>query len=207
MPNYCDCELDVRGNPKDLKRFMKFAKNDEQVFDFNRFIPYPEKFEKLDRLANLWYQLRRGKINVDDLTEEEMAFLLKHNGEIKDGYNSGGYEWCINNWGTKWNACNPTVVSSLKGDVLFYRFDTAWSPPIPVIIKASKMFPELIFELRYWEIGAGYKGRLVAKAGKVLVNEFDNHYVGECENPKCPKFKNFPTEKCMECEYRFTRGG
>lgn len=38
------------------------------------------------------------------------------------------YEWSIENWGTKWNACN-TEVSDLGGAWRAVTFDTAWCPP------------------------------------------------------------------------------
>ena len=47
------------------------------------------------------------------------------------------YEWCVQNWGTKWNAydCSP-------GDGSI-EFHTAWSAPHPVIQKLSELYPEL----------------------------------------------------------------
>ena len=43
------------------------------------------------------------------------------------------YEWCIENWGTKWNACE----SDLQGNVMY--FDTAWSCPIPVLTRLGHL--------------------------------------------------------------------
>jgi hypothetical protein len=62
------------------------------------------------------------------------------------------YSWGIKNWGTKWNATDSYVSDS--GDVCF---NTAWSPPIPVIRKLAELFPDLIFELE-WTI-EGNEGR------------------------------------------------
>ena len=36
------------------------------------------------------------------------------------------YNWCIDNWGTKWDACEPYV------DDDFISFQTAWSVPDPI---------------------------------------------------------------------------
>jgi hypothetical protein len=51
------------------------------------------------------------------------------------------YEWCCRNWGTKWNAAEPT--SELNGNTLKIVFDTAWSHPRPVIKKLASLFPDL----------------------------------------------------------------
>lgn len=145
-PNWCENELTIKGKKKDLDKFKSKLKD---KLDFNDFIPYPENFRMLDEKAR---------------KHEE-----KTGNWIKDGYNSGGYQWCCENWGTKWNASNCEVTKDEK-KVLF-RFDTAWSPPIPVIIAMSKKFPKLRFNLRYWEGGMGVKGSLTLKNGKCINNQ------------------------------------
>ena len=47
----------------------------------------------------------------------------------KNPYN--WYDWNINNWGTKWDACDVTWEQG--SDHFHIRFDTAWSPPDPII--------------------------------------------------------------------------
>ena len=43
------------------------------------------------------------------------------------------YNWRINNWGTKWNACDEYV----DDDVL--EFNTAWSCPLPILDKLAEL--------------------------------------------------------------------
>ena len=40
----------------------------------------------------------------------------------------------------------------------FLEFDTAWSPPVPVIEKLATMFPDHEFDLKYYECGIGFCG-------------------------------------------------
>ena len=40
------------------------------------------------------------------------------------------YNWNINNWGTKWDACHG--YDEWATDYLALAFDTAWSPPEPI---------------------------------------------------------------------------
>jgi hypothetical protein len=62
------------------------------------------------------------------------------------------YEWNITNWGTKWNACEAQDVHfSEDGCKAYYNFDTAWSPPIPAILKLSEKFPTSKITLDYQE--------------------------------------------------------
>lgn len=45
------------------------------------------------------------------------------------------YNWRVNNWGTKWNACYSKWVNDYT-----LIFDTAWAPPIPIIKEIKKKF-------------------------------------------------------------------
>lgn len=67
----------------------------------------------------------------------------------RDGFNSGGYTWCLDNWGTEWWASE--VEYCRYKSALSYSFDTAWSPPIPVIKKLIKDFPKLKISIEFEE--------------------------------------------------------
>ena len=70
---------------------------------------------------------------------------------LEDGSTSQPwYDWNISNWGTKWNAINSHL-ERMGEDVAIYNFDTAWSPPMPVIDKLRKLFPTMGFFYRYEE--------------------------------------------------------
>ncbi len=167
MPNYCENTLKVVGTKKDITRFANrvYGKSEESAsLDFNRIIPYPKKFERLDKAWQEEY-------------EKTGEFPL-----WKNGFNSGGYEWCIENWGTKWNAMYVTRTANTLADGLqeiIYTFDTAWSPPIPVVAKMAEMFPTLEFELFYQEGGEGFEGSNSFADGKQIAA--DVHYF-ESEN-------------------------
>ena len=94
---------------------------------------------------------------------------------IKQG---GGHEWRIANWGTKWGFCHtnpPQIVSNKK---IIYTFDTAWSPPAPLIAHMSGLYPEFIFTLKYWEAGCAFKGIFKVKNRSVLIDKSSNYYGG-----------------------------
>lgn len=97
------------------------------------------------------------------------------------GYNAGGYEWCIKNWGTKWGIYNckcrlPKKYGKSKSTV-FYTFNSAWSPAIKIIDAMSKQYPELTFKLKFYEHGMQFKGVYIVQNNVVLKNE-ESKYKG-----------------------------
>jgi hypothetical protein len=40
------------------------------------------------------------------------------------------YDWCVNNWGTKWDVGGNTDPSIESATAVSFYFDSAWSPPI-----------------------------------------------------------------------------
>lgn len=174
MPNYCDCTLCVYspedGEDNNLAEISSFLSTEETKLSFDKVIPYPEKFRLLDDAARNW--------------ENEQKFL-KDSGAIdhinwgdfpKDGYNQGGYEWCIENWGTKWNALRTTIEYNNDYQII-YHFQTAWNPPTPVVLKLSKLYPENEITLEYYEMGMQFCGSMRVKNGAIL-DEAESKYYG-----------------------------
>ncbi len=158
MPNWCECDLYVEG--EGVADFLSHVDSGEELFDFNTLIPYPEEFRKQDEIAR--------------------AHREKHGWTAdgpRDGFNSGGYEWCCSNWGTKWNACDAYREHDSLHNTAFFGFQTAWAPPLPVIQKASELFPGLKFTLKYYEAGMCFQGEIVAQDGKI-VKHLEGEYIG-----------------------------
>src|SRR5262249_44014298 len=98
----------------------------------------------------------------------------------RDGYNHGGSEWCIEHWGTKRNARHVRIGAPeywWDGTVLEINFETAGSPPKPVIRRAAELFHDCLFDLRYFAAGSGFdeanafNGRFCCEGTKVLIDE------------------------------------
>jgi hypothetical protein len=150
MPNWCFCKLSVYGLNEERYDFMEFVKG-ESNFDYNTFIPYPEKYA-----------------NADKIRQEEISKGIPSRLLSEDGYNHGGYEWCLKTWGTKWNASMLRIIEREKS--ILYEFDSPWAPPIPVIIEMAKIYPKLRFILKYNEPGVGMRGTLYCKEN--IVKEY-----------------------------------
>jgi hypothetical protein len=90
-------------------------------------------------------------------TKEDCKKFLAHMGEEMD-FNKvipmpeevDTREWSIENWGTKWNACDSEPVETHiyangKSVTLTYKFNTAWDTPREVITALWEKWPDLEF--------------------------------------------------------------
>lgn len=142
MPNYCHNDLWIYGATEDVDALLTLMGADlpEPKFDFNAVLPYPKAYkDRDDEFAALGHK---------GATE-------KYGPRAQDGYNSGGYEWCAKNWGTKWNAYH-VIRRDYMGVCI--TFQTAWCSPLPVIAALHKKFPQLELSLEWFERGAAIYG-------------------------------------------------
>ena len=181
MPNHVENELYIHGPREDRDNFVNQAegytidyneyRNEETksviVLDFSNFIPYPEEFKKQDQVAQDWAR------QYYSLPEDQRDNLYQT--RPTDGYNSGGYEWCRDNWDTKWNAYH-TKRSETKTSVR-YDFQTAWSPPTKVIIAMAFQYPTLTFLLKSFECGGQFECRYKIK-GNNIIEDITKPYYG-----------------------------
>jgi len=167
MPNWCYNFVEIEGNNKDIKKLKKFVCGNNP-FDFNKIIPYPKKFKEIDESHNRYYYLKQKKNLTTEEKKELIVMELEDIGNQNDGYNSGGYNWCVKSWGTKWNSCETKIEEEDDG-YLSYRFDTAWNPPFPVIKKLSKLFKNLTITIGSdYEDDDGYIHYIKYKDGKII---------------------------------------
>ena len=73
------------------------------------------------------------------------------------------YTWCVENWGTKWNAYNCFITEQ------YISFDTAWSTPEPIIVQLSKDLPEVEMFILYADedIGFNYGAYIIKNGNKI----------------------------------------
>ena len=81
------------------------------------------------------------------------------------------YEWCIANWGTKWSAGDGLDVH-VAGTSIGLVFDTAWSPPVPVIVALCKRFPKIKVAMHYVDEGGCFEGELIGSNGAVSTDDY-----------------------------------
>lgn len=141
---------DWKAEEKAFETLVSLMKTEDSPFDFNVLIPYPETYRLLDEKRH----------------EAEKQPDAKWSDLPKDGFNQGGYEWCIEHWGTKWNAYD------IGFDYEEVLFCTAWSTPNPIWAELSKRFPEMRLEIEYADEDRGSNcGKLAYLNGKLVLQE------------------------------------
>lgn len=176
MPNYVINHISINGDKDQVEKMLEAIKDDEfgiGSIDFNKIIPMPESLniESFSSRELKAYKefveayTSEGAADLDLLNipvEKEEAFLRTRTDLSEDEWNLARqvfrnevqygaptwYEWCIKNWGTKWNAdglsafengeipdSNPTI-----------SFQTAWSAPHPILAKLAETYPDVSFE-------------------------------------------------------------
>ena len=180
MPNWCENTVNVFGKSDELKKMIELMETENSRFDFGAVLPMPESLnviisggKKIDgEYITLWRKLEDGTEVA--ITEEEQSKLLDEYGA------TNWYDWNIQNWGTKWNSGDVSVDEEYEH--INYVFDTAWSPPIPVMDELSRRFPSLTFVLRYEEPGMAFWGELEWHEGEmVAVKEGEMDFDEEAE--------------------------
>ena len=194
MSNFCQNNIEIVGEEDVIAGMFDQVKSGEidmgytgsgdscLKFDFNKVVPYPEEFAKLD---------------MERKRQENSG--IPYNRLPESGFSKGGREWQDECWGTRGNPMNTNSwfahitgaerfnLSEIKKPacgVIIYS--TAWSPALPVTAALSKQYPELIFTHSYdIEGGAEGSGYQVWTAGNLLeegeLSPDEDEYNGEEE--------------------------
>lgn len=80
---------------------------------------------------------------------------------IKNKVTDDVENWCIENWGTKWDICDPEIlrkeVLDTNNAVIIVKFNTAWNPPITFYENLNEKVYEI--EAYYAEYGMSIFGK------------------------------------------------
>ena len=172
MPNWCENTLEIYGEEDKMKEFYDFFGGQDKFLDnfcFNNILPLPQELDGTRSPSNIvskedydrYTQLEK-KHNIKDsqdvhrlvedgtLTKEEQDLLWKEGitQEMSDmrkseyGYDNW-YDWQVHHWGTKWDIRGDCGNDVIDDDHCTFIFQTAWSPPEPIVKKLQEMFPDL----------------------------------------------------------------
>jgi len=180
-------------SPIKLKEIRNAIAGDEDspYIDFEKIIPMPkclhvtsgnmeshakELIEKLKKDKSLealyeadedkFYESITNTIKKPAFLDEGEDFgqgLKVHMDAYKETGYTSWYNWCCNNWGTKWNA-----YSQYSENADYISFETAYSTPLPVMIALSKKFPDVLFTVEFADEDIGSNcGRYSIKKGQL----------------------------------------
>ena len=140
MPNWCNNSVVLKHeDPAMIERARK-AFNGEGLLQ--EFIPVPQELR--DTVS--------GSMGEDKREAHEAQ--QKANVE-KYGY-ANWYDFCVNEWGTKWEiGADGNPAQDIPGGLML-GFDSAWSPPIAAYEKLLEMGFEI--EAMYYESGMAFAG-------------------------------------------------
>jgi hypothetical protein len=145
MPNWCNNTVEINHKDPAKMHALVGAINEGKMCNFA--IPVPEDLHIVAGSVG-----PKGSPEQNELELKEQANLEKH------GY-STWYDFCVNQWGTKWDVdpYEPVEYDDQhdKNGVTF-GFDSAWSPPIGVY----EALVEQGYEVRayYYEPGMAFAG-------------------------------------------------
>lgn len=161
MPNWCHNTLIVSGPADRLKLFVEHVKLDDQPLSFEKIIPYPPG-------------IFRGNLSLDDRANNPLNW----------------YDFNCQNWGTKWDAVfnnEPLVafgtdtadLNHNRNDLALethtpteptavYQFDTAWSPPMPIVDAIAEACPDMDVKLIWGEPGSDVGGQTLYRRGELI---------------------------------------
>jgi len=140
MPNWCNNVVTFRHeNPEMIAKAIEGFGKGELL---NTFIPVAQ--ELLDTVA--------GDV-ADDKREVHEA--QKASNIEKYGYKDW-YDFCVAEWGTKWDIGDAGGIADYSQNELLVNFDSAWSPPIGAYDKLMELGFEV--EAYYYEPGMGFCG-------------------------------------------------
>jgi len=148
MPNWCQNSLTIsHDDPALIARARQAIKDDRLL---SEFIPVPQ--ELVDTVSGGYADAEEQR-----KLEEQIAKNFETYG-FKDWY-----EFCINQWGTKWDI-NGGEIAGESDTCLTIYFETAWSPPI----EAYRKLDELGFniEAMYYESGMAFCGEYTTAHGE-----------------------------------------
>ena len=140
MPNWCNNSVEIyHADPAMIERVRK-GFNDGGLF--TELIPCPQ--ELTDTVS--------GSMGEDKRAEHEAQQAANVE---KYGY-PNWYDFCVNEWGTKWDVgADGNPAQDIPGGLML-GFDSAWSPPIGAYEKLT----DLGFRIRamYYEPGMAFAG-------------------------------------------------
>jgi hypothetical protein len=140
MPNWCNNSVEIYHDDPAMIERVRTAFNGEGLL--GEFIPVP---------ADL--KIVAGR--TGDPEENARIIATEELNRIKHGY-SNWYDFCVNEWGTKWEiGADGNPAQDIPGGLLL-GFDSAWAPPCAAYEKLQAMGFRIT--AMYYEPGMAFAG-------------------------------------------------
>jgi len=144
MPNWCNNTLELAHEDPAMIERAKRAFAEGKLL--NEFVPVPEDLH-----------IVAGRVGDDNDPKQKELELKEELNRITHGY-STWYDFCVNEWGTKWDVGGDDYNEPHQEtpNDLTISFDSAWAPPTVAMDKLV----DLGFSVRlyYYEPGMAFAG-------------------------------------------------
>lgn len=138
MPNWCSNSVVLKHKDPTFIARARAAVEGEGLL--NEFIPVPK--DLVETIAGS---------HSDEVLQKELEIQVAYN--IKNYGYANWYDYCIAEWGTKWDVTGE--VQDIDGGLMI-TFESAWAPPCQAYSKLVSMGFEV--EAMYYEPGVGFCG-------------------------------------------------
>jgi hypothetical protein len=140
MPNWCNNTLTLEHEDPAMIARAKAAFLDGRLLA--EFIPVPEDL-----------QIVAG--SVGDAVEQAKLVEQTELNRVTHGYGNW-YDFCVNEWGTKWDVGGDDgVLNDFDGGIIV-SFDSAWAPPTTAYAKLEELGFKIL--AMYYEPGMAFAG-------------------------------------------------
>ena len=140
MPNWCNNSVEIYHRDPAMIERVRTAFNGEGLLQ--EFIPVPQALR--DTVS--------GSMGEDKRAEHEAQQAANVE---KYGY-ANWYDFCVNEWGTKWDVGGDDgVLNDIDGGIIV-SFDSAWAPPCAAYEKLTEMGFKIL--AMYYEPGMAFAG-------------------------------------------------
>lgn len=210
MPNWVFNSLCVSGEPESITKLKEKLNQpvtkmiDEYNFETKEYTQ--REVTKSNPIISFWNII--APTNLEAYAKQP-TYKASFD-EMMNGAGDDWYSWNNRNWGTKWDVgkwddeeYSDTEIMDEGSGFIIYRFNTAWSPPFPVIQTLSKQYPELVVDLEYEEEG-GWGGEITFKNGEIIDQKEYENRCSECDRYDTMEWNEEDgIEKCKECGYEW----
>jgi len=142
MPNWCSNYVELtHAEPEMLQRAQDAFNRGELLAEF---IPLP---------ASL--QIVAGRVGDDNDTAQKALEVQQQENIELHGY-ANWYDYCVGEWGTKWDVGGDGQVPEINGNTFSASFQSAWGPPIQAYEKLEGL--GFTVSAYYYESGMGFCG-------------------------------------------------
>lgn len=192
MTNWCSNALTLSAkSAQDIDRLLTFVHSEDSLLDFNNIVPMPPALN--DTNPNTYAELGQAiiegntsqwltRFRTRDITDA--VGLCAYYGKTQEEVLAAGqqrietiklygvadwHQWRCKNWGTRGHRRDVRIERNSPTEACL-KFETAWDPPVPVIVRLAEMFPMVDVGLYFVEMGRGFEGHVTLVNG-VMIEE------------------------------------